>query len=35
VAWFMPWRRETVLVELVVACSRATDSFSDVQYGLF
>ena len=35
VAWLMPWRRETVLVVLAVACSRAVDSFSDVQYGLF
>lgn len=35
VALLSPWRRETVLVVLVVACSRAVDSFSDVQYGLF
>jgi O-antigen/teichoic acid export membrane protein len=35
VAWLMPWRQETVLVVLAVACSRAVDSFSDVQYGLF
>jgi O-antigen/teichoic acid export membrane protein len=35
VAWFMPWRRETVLVVLAVACLKAVDSFSDVQYGLF
>jgi O-antigen/teichoic acid export membrane protein len=34
-ALLMPWRRETVLVVLAVACSRAVDSFSDVQYGLF
>ena len=30
-----PWRRETVLVVLAVACSKAVDSFSDIQYGLF
>jgi len=35
VALLMPWRRETVLVVLAVACSRAVDSFSDMQYGLF
>lgn len=35
VALLSPWRRETVLVVLVVACSKAVDSFSDVQYGLF
>jgi O-antigen/teichoic acid export membrane protein len=31
----MPWDRETVWVVLAVACSKAVDSFSDVQYGLF
>jgi len=35
VALLMSGRRETVLVVLVVACSKAVDSFSDVQYGLF
>ena len=35
VALLSPWRRETVLVVLVVACSKAVDSLSDVQYGLF
>jgi O-antigen/teichoic acid export membrane protein len=35
VALLMPWRRETVLVVLAVACSRAVDSLSDMQYGLF
>ncbi len=35
VAWLMPWRRDTVLVVLAVACARAVDSFSDVLYGLF
>ncbi len=35
VALLMPWSRGTVLVVLAVACSKAVDSFSDVQYGLF
>lgn len=35
VALLMPWRRETALVVLAVACSKAVDSYSDVQYGLF
>jgi len=35
VALLMPWRPETVLVVLAVACSRTVDSFSDMQYGLF
>jgi O-antigen/teichoic acid export membrane protein len=35
VAWLMPWRRDTVLVVLAVACARAVDSFSDLLYGLF
>jgi O-antigen/teichoic acid export membrane protein len=35
VALLMPWRRETVLVVLAVACSKAVDSYSDIQYGLF
>jgi O-antigen/teichoic acid export membrane protein len=34
-ALLMPWDRQTVLVVLAVACSKAVDSFSDVQYGLF
>ncbi len=35
VAWLTPWRRDTALVVLAVACARAVDSFSDVVYGLF
>lgn len=35
VALLMPWRRDTVLVVLAVACAKAVDSFSDVLYGLF
>jgi O-antigen/teichoic acid export membrane protein len=35
VASLMPWRRDTVLVVLAVACAKAVDSFSDVLYGLF
>jgi len=35
VTLLMPWRRETVLVVLAVACSKAVDSYSDIQYGLF
>jgi O-antigen/teichoic acid export membrane protein len=34
-SWLMPWRRDTVLVVLAVACSKAIESFSDVLYGLF
>jgi O-antigen/teichoic acid export membrane protein len=33
--WLMPWRRDTVLVVLAVACAKAVDSFSDLLYGLF
>jgi O-antigen/teichoic acid export membrane protein len=35
VAWLMPWRRDTILVVLAVACAKAVESFSDVLYGLF
>jgi O-antigen/teichoic acid export membrane protein len=35
VTCLMPWRRDTVLVVLAVACAKAVDSFSDVLYGLF
>ena len=35
VSWLMPWRHETVLVVLAVACAKAVESFSDVLYGLF
>lgn len=35
VTLIMPWQRETILVVLAVACSKAVDSFSNVQYGLF
>lgn len=35
VVLLMPWGRKTALVVLAVACSKAVDSFSDVQYGLF
>lgn len=31
----MPWRRQTAVVVLAVAGSKAVDAFSDVMYGLF